>query len=316
VRFAVRTAKKKAENGSALITVLIGFAVVGITTAVVVNMMTASKRAAITAAERVEFRLLLGQLKSILEQEKSCRTALGGPDDGNYSSSTGTGTPTAFSQVFDTASNAISNIKLYQNFNGTVFLDPAGSTAQKTFGRLTVIELKLITDGSLDTDGLPINPLTDDSLTYRAYLAIKVRLPEAAIGGSEFSNSLSATTTNLPLNVRIDSTTKKILSCSGLSLLSGNSPMPACASDEALTTNAAGNMICVRVLCSPWLEQSKTDYFRLTGMNIGSINCVWAGMPPNVPPAPPPPGTPPPCNPYYPQPPYQGVQPPGCPVYP
>ena len=248
---------------------LIGLGVVAMAATVIVNMLITTRRSAETASWNAEFQLLVGQLKSILEQEKSCRTAIGGPRGvseipaGTYNPVNGTGTPVGGrSQNFVTTS-PYPNIKLYRDFGTTVFMDPADSTKNR-FGRLTVTGLRFIPGGAA---------ITADGLTFRAYLLVTAQKPSSAIGGATLENWNGTNTTNLPVNLRVNAA-GAILSCNGLSFLDGQVGLPTCLSDEALT-GQAGSFRCVKVICPPTLVQSRPSAFPYKA--TGSINCVYAG---------------------------------------
>lgn len=252
------------QAGSALVQVMVAFTVVAGAIAIITNLLDMSKRSAETAAVNTEFQLLTAQLRSILEQELSCRIALGGPAMG-YSPVTGSGGIPAHPQRMLTALNAESDIVLW-DMNGNKFLDPNDVTAN-TFGRLKIRRLYLVAGP----------PLTTDSKTYGARLIVVVEKPPGMMGAPVISNA-NPTGTNLPLNVRLDSVVDGIiLSCTGISFLDSSQALPICESDEMLSTTDANRLICVRVLCPPCLEQSPPGFFPYKA--DGSINCVWGGSP-------------------------------------
>lgn len=269
----------KNQGGSALITVLIGFGVVALTSSVVVSLLTMAKRDAVLASADTDFDALISELHSILENEKSCRTAFGG-DEGYAPPPAGPVVNAAHRQKFRPNGPLVdghrvnnANITLYADFLGTVFLN-AGST----YGRLKNISLQLI---SAD----PAEALTSDLLTFKGYLLVTAtkNVGGNLSGGVTNISNAKGSLATLPLNIRINADVagqRWIISCSGVSYADSLKGLPACKSDEMLTRDADGSFRCLQTICPAWLEQSFSSPYRAVPASVaGNVYCVYAGDP-------------------------------------
>ena len=276
------------RRGSALVPVMMGFGVLAITITTIMSMTQQTKRAAANASAHAEFNHLIAQVKSILEQEQSCRIALGGPLDiieepgTGYNPHTGTGgTETGLEQTFPANHNVLGDIVLYANRAGAKFLEPtAGSTncgsateiATKCFGHLQVTRLAL-TRGA---------PQTTDGDTYRAYLLIEAEKKKWLTNAGEVLDNWArdpagailldtngTLMTTIPMLVRVGHVhgPRKILTCNALSF--DAYPLTPCKSDEVLSFDGT----CAKVACHPTTAQSRVYPFH----SDGSMQCVWTG---------------------------------------
>ncbi|MDR3607737.1 MAG: hypothetical protein P4M08_10195 [Oligoflexia bacterium] len=270
--------------GASLVTVMIAAGLLAAAAVLITQLAISSKKTAERSVSGVEFDALIAQLHSIVANEVSCRTAIGGPSDYvpaqifPFPSRAESFTLTAWKNPsqggsfvnFKTTAGQFNPIVLYSRFStaGTpaVFLAPftgGGPTAvqpSNMIGTLLITKLGLIT-GGVDCPHNNRTPVPACSnRTYSTYLYVEAARPNLygwsadMPNGTTINNATGAGTTTIPLNVYLDSSSQSIVSCSGYAFSNSTGSLPVCLSDESLTyapTIAGGAPIvqCVRVVC-------------------------------------------------------------------
>ena len=227
-----------------------------------------------------QFRTFVTQVNSMLKDENSCRTAIGGPTGPNSQPGSGAPLATGVAQPFN--SSGITPIYLFypqsQTYpfvtaSGGPLPNPPPNPIPSTYGDLRITQFSL-TSPALVTAATALSNMK----TYQTTLSITaepVRYSDPAwrSGAQSFTGGKSFSSNDIQLTVVIDSDSNLIASCNSLTFgtPTNHVPIPVCSPLWFLSA-ASGQVQCRQLGCpEPGIRYGWND--------DGTPNCSPTGTP-------------------------------------